>query len=74
MTLINHQGVIQGKLRGIAGAVTQLYLTPDYIVTIGMDRYLRVYDRRDHKKVVQTVLCLYLDLSQTKIDQFDCGS
>lgn len=50
-------GVLKGALRGIAGCVGQVYACAKkpLIVTIGTDRFLRVFEAENKRRLVQTV-------------------
>jgi ribosome biogenesis protein NSA1 len=42
-------GLLCGSFKGIAGAVTRVLYTKDTIITVGMDRYLRLFNHKTRK-------------------------
>jgi ribosome biogenesis protein NSA1 len=48
-------GLVKGRYRGIAGCVTQIVVFDGYMVCVGLDRYLRVFESKGMRREVQKV-------------------
>ena len=52
-------GQLLGRYRGIAGAVSDIYSCENFpfIVTVSMDRKLRVFEEKGQRRLVKEVSC-----------------